>query len=133
MPLAQDQVGIFFKLTFCCLLLQTDFFVTLHDMLKEVPDIVELHAVPDSHVPVMKFKLKGISIDLVYAKLNMWQIPEVSFLRQSCRSYSTASISFLRTHSLGNVLMVSLPSLFVVRLCYTLRRNLPNAFLRTCC
>jgi hypothetical protein len=56
---------------------QTDFFGTLHDMLKERPDIAELHAVQDAHVPVMKFKLKGISVDLLYAKLNLWQIPEV--------------------------------------------------------
>lgn len=64
---------------------QTDFFGTLHDMLKERPDIAELHAVQDAHVPVMKFKLKGISVDLLYAKLNLWQIPEVSnpFLRVS--------------------------------------------------
>jgi hypothetical protein len=36
--------------------------------------------VPDSHVPVMKFKFNGISIDLLYAWLSLWAIPDVSIL-----------------------------------------------------
>lgn len=49
----------------------------LHDMLMEMPEVTELHPVPDAHVPVLKFKLKGISIDLLYARLALWVIPEV--------------------------------------------------------
>lgn len=47
-------------------------------MLSEMPEVTELHPVPDAHVPVMKFKFKGVSIDLLYAKLSLWVIPEVS-------------------------------------------------------
>lgn len=48
-------------------------------MLAEMPEVAELHPVPDAHVPVMKFKFNGVSIDLLYARLSLWVIPEVSF------------------------------------------------------
>ena len=47
-------------------------------MLSEMPEVSELHPVPDAHVPVMRFKFKGVSIDLLYAKLSLWVVPEVS-------------------------------------------------------
>lgn len=47
-------------------------------MLSEMPEVTELRPVPDAHVPVMNFKFKGVSIDLLYAKLSLWVIPEVS-------------------------------------------------------
>lgn len=47
-------------------------------MLIEMPEVTEMHPVPDAHVPVMRFKFNGVSIDLLYAKLSLWVIPEVS-------------------------------------------------------
>ncbi|CAH1447558.1 unnamed protein product [Lactuca virosa] len=41
-----------------------------------MPDVTELHPVPEAHVPMMKFKLNGVSIYLLYAKLSLWVIPE---------------------------------------------------------
>ncbi|THU69758.1 hypothetical protein C4D60_Mb08t17790 [Musa balbisiana] len=55
---------------------EEDFFTELHNMLSEMPEVTELHPVPDAHVPVMKFKFSGVSIDLLYAKLSLWVIPE---------------------------------------------------------
>ncbi|KAL9240023.1 hypothetical protein vseg_014286 [Gypsophila vaccaria] len=55
---------------------EEDFFGELHRMLSEMPEVTELHAVPDAHVPVMEFKFNGVSIDLLYAKLSLWVIPE---------------------------------------------------------
>ena len=52
------------------------FFIELYEMLADMPEVTELHPVPDAHVPVMKFKFNGISIDLLYAKLSLWVIPE---------------------------------------------------------
>ena len=57
--------------------MQEDFFIILHDMLMEMHEVTELHPVPDAHVPVLKFKFSGISIDLLYARLALWVIPEV--------------------------------------------------------
>ncbi|XP_062089183.1 nuclear poly(A) polymerase 1-like [Humulus lupulus] len=54
------------------------FFGELHRMLAEMPEVTELHPVPDAHVPVLSFKFGGVSIDLLYAKLILWVIPEVS-------------------------------------------------------
>ncbi|XP_073282457.1 nuclear poly(A) polymerase 1-like isoform X1 [Primulina huaijiensis] len=53
-----------------------DFFGELYRMLSEMPDVQELHPVPDAHVPVMKFKFNGVSIDLLYANVSLWVIPE---------------------------------------------------------
>ncbi|KAL2611523.1 hypothetical protein R1flu_023215 [Riccia fluitans] len=55
---------------------EDDFFGELHAMLVELPEVTELHPVPDAHVPVMKFKFNDISIDLLYARLSLWVIPE---------------------------------------------------------
>ncbi|XP_020100843.1 nuclear poly(A) polymerase 1 [Ananas comosus] len=55
---------------------EEDFFIELHNMLAEMPEVAELHPVPDAHVPVMKFKFNGVSIDLLYARLSLWVIPE---------------------------------------------------------
>ncbi|XP_073139861.1 nuclear poly(A) polymerase 1-like isoform X2 [Henckelia pumila] len=52
------------------------FFGELYRMLSEMPDVQELHAVPDAHVPVMMFKFNGVSIDLLYANVSLWIIPE---------------------------------------------------------
>ncbi|MCO5553434.1 hypothetical protein L7F22_006955 [Adiantum nelumboides] len=44
-----------------------DFFVVLHGMLQEMPEVTKLHLVLDAHVPLLKFKFQGISVDLLYA------------------------------------------------------------------
>ncbi|CAL5419268.1 unnamed protein product [Camellia sinensis] len=53
-----------------------DFFGGLYKMLAEMPEIQELHPVPDAHVPILKFKFSGVSIDLLYANVALWAIPE---------------------------------------------------------
>ncbi|KAG6550837.1 hypothetical protein Mapa_007633 [Marchantia paleacea] len=55
---------------------EEDFFLELHAILAELPEVTELHPVPDAHVPVMKFKFNDFSIDLLYARLSLWVIPE---------------------------------------------------------
>jgi poly(A) polymerase len=57
---------------------QEYFFRWLHDMLAEMPEVTELHPVPDAHVPVLGFKINGVSIDLLYANLAHAMIPEAS-------------------------------------------------------
>ncbi|KAK3030205.1 hypothetical protein RJ639_038715, partial [Escallonia herrerae] len=53
-----------------------DFFIILHDILGEMEEVSELQPVPDAHVPVMKFKFQGISIDLLYASISLLVVPE---------------------------------------------------------
>ncbi|GAU41108.1 hypothetical protein TSUD_139770 [Trifolium subterraneum] len=55
---------------------EEDFFGELQKMLAEMEEVTELHPVPDAHVPVMKFKFNGVSVDLLYARLALWVIPE---------------------------------------------------------
>ncbi|XP_026447601.1 nuclear poly(A) polymerase 4-like isoform X1 [Papaver somniferum] len=53
-----------------------DFFIILHDILSHMEEVTELQPVPDAHVPVMKFKYSGISIDLLYASVSLLVVPE---------------------------------------------------------
>ncbi|KAG6405601.1 hypothetical protein SASPL_133192 [Salvia splendens] len=61
-----------------------DFFGELHRMLSEMPEVKELHSVPDAHVPVMRFKFNGVSIDLLYANVSLWIIPELELDSGMC-------------------------------------------------
>ncbi|KAL9671891.1 hypothetical protein QQ045_009464 [Rhodiola kirilowii] len=53
-----------------------DFFYTLHGILAGTEEVTELQPVQDAHVPVMKFKFDGISIDLLYASVSLLVVPE---------------------------------------------------------
>ncbi|GKV37891.1 hypothetical protein SLEP1_g45860 [Rubroshorea leprosula] len=53
-----------------------DFFIVLHNMLKGREGLSEIHCVKDVKVPLMRFKLDGISIDLPYAQLKVLSVPE---------------------------------------------------------
>ncbi|MQM02839.1 hypothetical protein Taro_035619 [Colocasia esculenta] len=55
---------------------EEDFFIILHDILADMEEVTELQPVPDAHVPVMKFKFRGISIDLLYASISLLVVPE---------------------------------------------------------
>ncbi|KAL6215544.1 hypothetical protein ACLB2K_014973 [Fragaria x ananassa] len=55
---------------------EEDFFIILHDILCEMEEVTELQRVPNAHVPVMKFKFQGISIDLLYASISRLVVPE---------------------------------------------------------
>ncbi|XP_047334654.1 nuclear poly(A) polymerase 1-like [Impatiens glandulifera] len=55
---------------------EDDFFGELHRILLEMPEVTELQPIPDAHVPVMRFRINGVSIDLLYARLLLWVIPE---------------------------------------------------------
>uniref|UniRef100_A0ACD6AHR6 Uncharacterized protein n=1 Tax=Avena sativa TaxID=4498 RepID=A0ACD6AHR6_AVESA len=54
---------------------EEDFFIVLHDILSQTEEVTHLQPVPDAHVPVMKFKFNGISIDLLYASVSLLVVP----------------------------------------------------------
>ncbi|KAJ0977429.1 hypothetical protein J5N97_012903 [Dioscorea zingiberensis] len=53
-----------------------DFFIILHRILENMEEVSELQPVPDAHVPVMRFKFHGISIDLLYASISRLVVPQ---------------------------------------------------------
>nr|GFC00138.1 nuclear poly(A) polymerase 4-like isoform X1 [Tanacetum cinerariifolium]GFC02504.1 nuclear poly(A) polymerase 4-like isoform X1 [Tanacetum cinerariifolium] len=53
-----------------------DFFFVLHDILIGMEKVTELQPIPNAHVPVMKFKFEGISIDLLYASISRLVVPD---------------------------------------------------------
>lgn len=52
------------------------FFQALVPKLEEHPDVKDLTPVPDAYTPIIKLKLSGIEIDLLFARLSLSQIPE---------------------------------------------------------
>lgn len=60
-----------------------DFFNTFEPMLRERSEVTELTAVPDAHVPLIKFKYLDVSIDLLIARLALPQIKKDLELRDN--------------------------------------------------
>eukprot|EP00249_Psilotum_nudum_P021281 c28048_g1_i1 orf=266-1978(-) len=56
--------------------LMEDFFIVLYNMLANWSGITELHPIQNANVPLIRFKINGISIDLLYARLPLSIIPE---------------------------------------------------------
>lgn len=52
------------------------FFQVLVTKLQEHPDVTDLSPVPDAYVPIIKMKLSGVEMDLLFARLALNQIPE---------------------------------------------------------
>ncbi|KAI3692644.1 hypothetical protein L6452_32465 [Arctium lappa] len=66
-----------------------DFFVILHNILLEMEEVSDLQPVDDAHVPVMKFKFQGISIDLLYASVSLLIVPEDLDISHNSVLYNT--------------------------------------------
>lgn len=52
-----------------------DFFTVFEKILRERPELEEISSVPDSFVPIIKMEFDGISIDLIFAKLDVARVP----------------------------------------------------------
>lgn len=68
----------------------------MHNILAEMEEVTELQPVPDAHVPVMKFKFQGISIDLLYASISLLVVPEVSLVTYSAGPLNV-QLNFIKT------------------------------------
>lgn len=55
--------------------MREDFFTVFDGLLRERPELDEIAGVPDAFVPIIKIKFSGISIDLIFAKLDVAQVP----------------------------------------------------------
>ncbi|CAM9270505.1 unnamed protein product, partial [Discosporangium mesarthrocarpum] len=53
-----------------------DFFTSLCDKLGDRTDVKELFPVPGAYTPVIKFKLQGVSIDMLFCSLHYDRIPD---------------------------------------------------------
>ncbi|CCH41700.1 poly(A) polymerase [Wickerhamomyces ciferrii] len=52
-----------------------DFFTVFDELLRTRSELEEIAPVPDAFVPIIKVKISGIEIDLIYAKLDLPQVP----------------------------------------------------------
>lgn len=54
---------------------RNDFFEVFEEILKERSELEEIAAVPDAFVPIIKMEFSGISIDLIFARLDIPRVP----------------------------------------------------------
>lgn len=52
-----------------------NFFDVFEKLLQKRPEVEELASVPDAYVPIIGFKFSGIAIDLIFAHLDVPQVP----------------------------------------------------------
>lgn len=52
-----------------------DFFTVFEQIIRKRPELEEITSVPDSFVPIIKLEFGGISIDLIFARLNVSRVP----------------------------------------------------------
>jgi poly(A) polymerase len=103
---------------------EEDFFGTdpskpsLFQMLQELPSVTELQPVPDAFTPVIKLKLSGISIDLLYARLTLSSIPETLDLQADSvlKNLDEASVRSLNGCRVTDALLRLVPDVAVFRL-----------------
>jgi poly(A) polymerase len=53
-----------------------DFFSSLYELFLTIPGVSNLQKIEDAYVPVVKFLLHGVQIDLLFARLNIDSIPK---------------------------------------------------------
>ncbi|XP_021746165.1 nuclear poly(A) polymerase 3-like [Chenopodium quinoa] len=56
--------------------MEEDFCIVLYNILKGKPEVSEINCVKDAKVPLMRFKFKGVAVDMPYAKLQVTSVPE---------------------------------------------------------
>lgn len=55
---------------------RSDFFSSLCDLLESQPGVTDLRKVPDAYVPVVKMRVDGVDVDLLYAGLDLAVVPD---------------------------------------------------------
>lgn len=54
---------------------RADFFEVFEQLLRKRPELEEINPVPDAFVPIIKMEFGGISIDLIFARLDVPRVP----------------------------------------------------------
>ncbi|KVH91435.1 Nucleotidyltransferase, class I, C-terminal-like protein [Cynara cardunculus var. scolymus] len=102
-----------------------DFFVILHNILLEMEEVSDLQPVDDAHVPVMKFKFQGISIDLLYASISLLIVPEDLDISHNSVLYNTdeKTVRSLNGCRVADQILKLIPNVeaCIVNFCTTLR------------
>uniref|UniRef100_T1IT92 Poly(A) polymerase n=1 Tax=Strigamia maritima TaxID=126957 RepID=T1IT92_STRMM len=62
---------------------RTDFFTSFFQLLSQQPEVSQLRSIEESFVPLIKMDFDGIEVDLLFAKLNLEQLPETLDLRDT--------------------------------------------------
>ncbi|XBI52012.1 hypothetical protein VPH35_034453 [Triticum aestivum] len=74
---------------------EQDFFTILCGILAQMEEVSELQPLPDAHFPAMKFKLHGISINLLYANVSLAVVPSDLDISQNSVLYGVDEVNLL--------------------------------------
>ncbi|CAG0898620.1 unnamed protein product [Cyprideis torosa] len=55
---------------------RSDFFTSFFELLKQTPGVTDIRKIEEAFVPVIKFKLQGIELDVTFARLAFEEIPD---------------------------------------------------------
>ncbi|RXG59295.1 Poly(A) polymerase gamma [Armadillidium vulgare] len=55
---------------------RSDFFTSFYHLLKRQPQVTDIRAIEGAFVPVIKMKFSSIDVDLLFARLNLCEIPD---------------------------------------------------------
>ncbi|CAG0880727.1 unnamed protein product [Cyprideis torosa] len=55
---------------------RSDFFTSFFELLKQTPGVTDIRKIEEAFVPVIKFKLQGIELDMTFARLAFKEIPD---------------------------------------------------------
>ncbi|XP_044756486.1 poly(A) polymerase type 3 [Coccinella septempunctata] len=58
-----------------------DFFSTFYELLKQQSEVTDLRSVEEAFVPVIKMNFEGIEIDMLFARLDLKEIPDTMDLQ----------------------------------------------------
>ncbi|XP_045462081.1 poly(A) polymerase type 3 [Harmonia axyridis] len=58
-----------------------DFFSTFYELLKQQTEVTDLRSVEEAYVPVIKMNFDGIEIDMLFARLDLKEIPDTMDLQ----------------------------------------------------
>ncbi|ULT89618.1 hypothetical protein L3Y34_008205 [Caenorhabditis briggsae] len=90
---------------------RTDFFTSFKEMLRQDPNVTELHGVEEAFVPVMKLKYSGVELDILFARLALKEVPDTQdlFDDQLLRNLDQESVRSLNGCRVAELLLKLVP------------------------
>jgi len=97
------------------------FFTDLKELLSQHPKTTEVTGIPDAYVPIMTCVFDGIQLDIAYAKLDVFKIPEdLDFLDDAClRGLDPKSVLAMNGCRVTDMILSLVPNIVNYR--FTLR------------
>lgn len=114
---------------------RNDFFSSFYDLLDCHEDVEELRAIEQAFVPVIKFKFKGVEIDLTFTRLCVDQVPLLDEDLQNFELFNQNNLDLRCLRSLnGFRLFIPVNYLFIFLSWFSFKQvKVEKLLFRSCC